>query len=64
MAINIPAQIRATLNASLSSLTPVLEIQRDTTEDAIHKLQIMIFQLSDELVKTHTLIDKLTRPRR
>jgi hypothetical protein len=48
-AVKIQATIRRVVGASSSSLMPVPQIQRDETADAIHKLQIQIFELADAL---------------
>jgi hypothetical protein len=48
-ATNIQARICGVLGASSSSLMPVPEIQHDDSAEAIHKLQIQIFELADAL---------------
>lgn len=49
---NIPAKIRGYLSAPASSLTPVPETENLPTQDAIRKLQLQIFELSDALAAT------------
>ncbi|HMM96707.1 hypothetical protein [Phycicoccus sp.] len=63
MATNIAARIRGVLGSPASGLVSVPEIERDSTPDAIRKLQIQIFELSDELVRVHQKLDSLQRGR-
>ncbi|MFT4189804.1 MAG: hypothetical protein QM621_14665 [Aeromicrobium sp.] len=48
---NIQSTIRSVLGASANDLVRVSEIQNETVEDAIHKIQIQIFELSDALAE-------------
>jgi hypothetical protein len=46
---NVQNAITGYLNSPASTLIRVPEIENDSPEDAIRKLQIMIFELSDSL---------------
>lgn len=58
---NIQSTIRANLNARASTLVRVSEIENDSTEDAIRKLQIQIFELSDAIAGLAEHITKAAR---
>jgi hypothetical protein len=58
---NIQSTIRATATGSASSLIRVPEIENDSTQDAIRKLQVQIFYLADALAELSKHVDN---PRR
>ncbi len=55
----IQATIRSLVGANANGLIAVPEIERDTTPDAIRKLQIQVFELSDALAAVVAELDRL-----
>jgi hypothetical protein len=53
------ANIRGIVGGSASGLVRVPEIENDSTEDAIRKLQIQIFTLTDAVADLVKEIDRL-----
>lgn len=64
MATNIAARIRGVLGSRSSNLVDVPEIQNDSTNEAIHKLQVQIFELSDELMRQDKRLEAVEVRRR
>lgn len=64
MATNIAARIRGVLGSRSSNLVAVPEIQNDSTNEAIHKLQVQIFELSDELMRQDKRLEAVEVRRR
>lgn len=58
-ALSAQNTINELLNSSASTLTPVPEIQSESTADAIHKLQIQIFTLTDALADLANAVDQM-----
>jgi len=59
VARNVRASIRAHLGAPASSLQSVPEIEQEPTQEAIRKLQLQIFVLTDALAAAVDEIDRL-----
>jgi hypothetical protein len=58
---NFQNRLRRAMGGPASSLTRVPEIENDTPEDAIRKLQVQIFMLSDALAATMREVERLSR---
>ncbi|MDP5182136.1 hypothetical protein QOZ88_05765 [Blastococcus sp. BMG 814] len=61
VARQIQPTIRGYLNAPASSLQRVPEIENESTEDAIRKLQIQVFALTDALAAATEEIERMRR---
>lgn len=59
----IEGRILSIVSARASDLTPVREIERDTPQDAVHKLQVQVLALTDALSAVITEVDRLRRER-
>lgn len=55
----IQSKIRAYLGASASALQAVPEIESGSTQDAIRKLQLQVFELADALAATGEELQRL-----
>lgn len=58
---NIQPIIRSLVDVSASSLVRVPEIENDSHEDQIRKLQIQIFELSDALAELTEYVKKIPK---
>jgi len=58
---NIRVRIRNLAGGSAHGLIAVPEIENDSTKDAIRKLQIQIFTLTEVITDLHNELEKLRR---
>jgi len=60
---NIQATIRANLAASANTLIRVPEIENESPADAIRKLQIQVFELSDAIAQMASVLEQVEKRR-
>ena len=60
----IQGTIRSLLDVSANTLTRIPEMERESAEDAIRKLQVQIFELADAMAEivTHLELKRSYRP--
>lgn len=59
--LSVGHAVRSYLNLSPSEIIRVPEIERDSPEDAIRKLQVQIFALTDALADLAQEVDELRK---